>query len=568
MDVRSLRAVVTTGVASLAITLLVGGGPTYAAPGGSHQHDAHGGDAQHAADDLAGVPMSKIERDTHDQAVKIKKATGTAPGGRAPGQKIGNDKASRLAARDTGVGGRWSAVVSTPVVPIFQAVLPNGKVLMWDSVGGAAAESYQDHTFTRAAVWNPQTDTYKQVNVIGYNIFCSGYIQLADGRVLVAGGNKDSALAGIVQTHIFDWRTDTWSRGPDMAAGRWYPSVAALSNGEAVIVGGGPATAEVYQTNGTLRGLTGFTSYADRAYPFLVPRPDGRVQLVGPTTNTSTMSTTGTGALTATSTRDGIDRSYGSFATFDVGKVLVAGGGNISEDGQTTVPTRTATVVDVNSGTSVRSTNSMSVGRRQFNATALADGSVLATGGQSNSDDGLVDLQYPVFAAERWNPATAAWTVLSSASRVREYHSSATLLPDGRVMTGGGGVCGVCTTKGYLEKNIEYFSPPYLYAAGSGGKLATRPVIDSAPTTAAYGQPFSISSSQAGSIAKVGLVRLGAATHGDDQGQRYVPLSFTAAGSVLKANSPTTPDVAPPGYYMLFITNSAGVPSVAKIVKL
>ena len=113
--------------------------------------------------------------------------------------------------------------------------------------------------------------------------------------------------------------------------------------------------------------------------------------------------------------------------------------------------------------TQVRSTSSMSVGRRLLNLTALADGSVSATGGQSQSENGLVDLDNPVFAAERWDPASETWTVLASASRTRQYHSAAVLLPDGRVMTGGGGICGSCTTKGYLEKNIEYFSPPYLY---------------------------------------------------------------------------------------------------------
>ena len=112
---------------------------------------------------------------------------------------------------------------NTPVVPVFQAVLPNGKVLMWDSVGDKSVDTYPDHTFTRAVVWDPATDTSKQVNVSGYNIFCAGFAQLADGRVLVAGGNKNPAQDGIVQTHIFDWRTETWTRGPDMNAARWYP---------------------------------------------------------------------------------------------------------------------------------------------------------------------------------------------------------------------------------------------------------------------------------------------------------------------------------------------------------
>ena len=564
MESRLWRAVVFTGMAGMTMSLLVGVGSAAA-----HPNDPHESDEQHAAQDLAGVPIEQIEKDTRANALKIKKATGTAPGGRTANQRVANEQASSRVADDPGQGGQWSAVLGTPVVPVFQAVLPNGKVLLWDSVGDQAAESYPDHTFTRAAVWDPNTNTSKQVNVPGYNIFCAGYVQLADGRVLVAGGNKSQALDGIVQTHTFDWRTETWSRGPDMNAARWYPSVAALANGEALIVAGGPATAEVYQNDSTLRRLTGFTSFDERTYPFLVPRPNGQVELVGPYNRMETMTTTGTGALTATRNRDGIDRTYGSFATYDIGKVIVAGGGSVTEDGQSSVPTKTASVVEVNgSGTTVRPTGSMSVGRRQANLTILADGSVLATGGQSSSVNELVDLDNPVFAAERWDPATETWSVLSSASRVRQYHSTATLLPDGRVMTGGGGICAVCITEGYLEKNIEYFSPPYLFTKDGSGSPAARPVIDSAPATAGYAQTFAISTEQAGSIGKVGLVRLGAPTHSEDQGQRYVPLAFNESGSVLTVTAPATTNIAPPGYYMLFVTNTAGVPSVAKIVKV
>src|SRR4029453_2709453 len=205
---------------------------------------------------------------------------------------------------------------------------------------------------------------------------------------------------------------------------------------------------------------------------------------------------------------------------------------------------------------------------RQHNLTILADGSVLATGGMSRATAANVDLDDPVFAAERWDPASGTWTVLAGASRVRQYHSSATLLPDGRVLTGGGGVCASCVSAGYLEKNVEYFERPYLYKQDGSGQKATRPIISSAPSSATYGQDFDISSAQAGSIAKVGLVRLGAATHSQDQGQRYVPLSFTASSSSIKATAPANSNIAPAGYYMLFITDNAGVPSVAKMIKI
>jgi Domain of unknown function (DUF1929)/Ricin-type beta-trefoil lectin domain len=549
----------------LSLALSLGLGLEVAA---AHPDDGQETDVEHAEQDLVGTPITEIERQTRANAARIKEATGVAPGGHSSNQKVANASLSTAAAADAGVGGAWSSVIPTDVVPIFQAVLPNGKVLMWDSVGDGPTESFPDQSYTRALIWNPNTNNSVRIDLKGYNIFCAGYTQLANGNVLVAGGNKDTSLSGIVQTHIFDWRAETWSRGPDMAAGRWYPSVAALGNDEAVIVGGGPAIPEVYQTDGALRRLTNASGYSDRSYPFLVPRPDGQVELVGPFNPMNTINTSGTGLITATKTRDGIARDYGSFATYDIGKVLVAGGGNITEDNQSNVPTKTAVVVDVKSGSSVSSTTSMSVGRRQHNLTVLADGSVLATGGQSSSVDGLVDLVHPVFAAERWDPATGTWTVLSSASRVREYHSTATLLPDGRVLTGGGGICGSCQTKGYLEKNVEYFQPPYLFKTDGSGQPADRPVIDSAPQTAGYGQNLAITSAQAGSIAKVGLVRLGAPTHSEDQGQRYVPLSFSTLGTTITAASPATSNIAPAGYYMLFVTDSAGVPSVAKIIQL
>ena len=165
--------------------------------------------------------------------------------------------AARLApAGDPGLVGSWSQVIPAPVVPIFEALLPNGKILMWDSVGDAPAESYPDHTFTRAAVYDPVTNTSKRVDVAGSNIFCAGFVQLANGNVFVAGGNADSALHGSRRTHVFDWRTETWTRGPDMQDGRWYPSVASMPNDEALIIGGGPTVAEIRTTSGALRRLT------------------------------------------------------------------------------------------------------------------------------------------------------------------------------------------------------------------------------------------------------------------------------------------------------------------------
>ena len=180
-------------------------------------------------------------------------------------------------------------------------------------------------------VWNPTNNTSARKDVAGYNIFCAGYIQLANGNVLVAGGNKNAAMDGIIQTHIFNWQNETWSRGTRHGGGALVSLVQALGNNEAAIVGGGPAVPEVYQTDGKLRRLTNASGYSDRLYPFLTTRENGKVELLGPPSRMNTIDTSGTGAIIATKERDGINRDYGSFATYDIGKGAGGRGGDITE---------------------------------------------------------------------------------------------------------------------------------------------------------------------------------------------------------------------------------------------
>jgi hypothetical protein len=205
----------------------------------------------------------------------------------------------------------------------------------------------------------------------------------------------------------------------------------------------------------------------------------------------------------------------------------------------------------------------MAFGRRQHNLTVLADGTVLATGGNS-SGAGLVDLNAGVYAAEQWNPASGQWRTLAAESITRQYHSTALLLPDGRVLSSGGGICGTCDQVGYLGKNAQVFSPPYLFQAD--GTLAPRPTIDSAPAATSYGAAMEIATANPASIQKVALVRLGAVTHSNNMEQRYIPLSFTAGAGSLTASAPANANIAPPGFYMLFIIDANGVPSVARMV--
>jgi hypothetical protein len=453
--------------------------------------------------------------------------------------------------------GQWGSVVSWPVVGVHVALLPNGKVLAYDSIGDNATESYPVQDHTRATVWDPATGTQTPVNVgTGYNVFCSGLAHLVDGRLFLAGGNKDQQLNGIVQTHIFDPATNTWSLGPDMAAGRWYPMVTPLRNGEMLITSGRVDTPEVRMLDGALRTLS-TASLSLPLYPWMDVAPDGRVFDSGPDQALRALDTSGTGAWQTLGQRDSINRDYGGHAIYDIGKMLIAGGGPSTTD---------ARVVDFNGATpKVTATAPMAYGRRQHNLTVLADGTVLATGGNS-SGASLVDLNAGVYAAELWNPATGQWKTLAAMQVTRQYHSTALLLPDGRVLSSGGGICGTCDQVGYLAKNAEIFSPPYLFQAD--GTLAPRPVIASAPATTTYGAQFTIGAGDAASIRRVALVRLGAVTHSDNMEQRYIPLAFAPGTTTLTATAPANANVAPPGMYMLFVVDANGVPSVARMVSL
>ena len=210
--------------------------------------------------------------------------------------------------------------------------------------------------------------------------------------------------------------------------------------------------------------------------------------------------------------------------------------------------------------------------RRRHNLVLLPDGKILAIGGEQEDPPGSGDF-VPVFAAEWFDPNEAfpAWIELADMTRPRARHSTAVLLPDGRVLACGG----ADDFPGeFTSKSGEIFSPPYLLQADGG--LAPRPKIGFAPTAVHHGTSFSVILSSGSpvppeAIAKVSFVRLGSVTHHFDQNQRYVPLVFQADPSSLYnliVQAPPNGNLAPPGYYMLFLISDDGVPSVAKYVQL
>lgn len=444
------------------------------------------------------------------------------------------------ATAQTSVTGQWARLNDLPFGPIHEVLMPDGKVLMWG----------RDTNLTYL-LWDPASQVFSQPAGPGYDQFCAGQAYLSDGRLFVAGGHVVDSV-GLPHASIYDTATRTWTRAPDMNAGRWYPTVTTLSNGDALVVSGQIDTTlgtnplpQVYQAaTNTWRDLTNAQMLQDGAYPMMFLAPNGKVLYAGPTQITRYLDTSGTGAWMAPLGNHASDiwRDYGSAVMYDEGKILVLGGGD--------PPTATAEIIDLNATAPAwRFTGSMSQPRRNVNATLLPDGTVLATGGTFGS--GFDNTATAVLSAELWNPATGSWTQLASESVGRFYHSSALLLPDARVLSVGGNDTSA----------VEIFSPPYLFKGA-------RPSMSSVPTRIAYGQQFSVQSPDAASIGKVTLIRLASVTHAFDENQRMNVLQYTAGNGAVNITPPANSNLAPPGLYMLFLVNSTGVPSVAGLVQL
>ena len=250
-------------------------------------------------------------------------------------------------------------------------------------------------------------------------------------------------------------------------------------------------------------------------YPHMYVLPDGRV-FAASTAEEAIASrvldlTTGTWSVVDSVVRDG-----GSSVMYLPGKIMKSGKA-WNPDYPVASSTAESWVIDMNQTAPVwRQVQSMAFPRTQHQLTVLPDGSVLATGGSRNSD--VTDRANVVLAAELWDPTTETWHTLSSGVVPRLYHSSAILLPDGRVELGGGGHP---PGFGVDEYRSEIFSPPYLFKGA-------RPTITSAPSQANYGQSFFVATPDGSTITKVALIPQPTPTHAYNSNAGYVPLTLLA----------------------------------------
>ncbi len=199
---------------------------------------------------------------------------------------------------------------------------------------------------------------------------------------------------------------------------------------------------------------------------------------------------------------------------------------------------------------------SMQIGRGHHNTVLLPDGSMVTVGGGVGSRGGsqwAADLEHR--QVELWNPANGQWTLGNAQAESRAYHSTALLLPDGRVISAGDDVNG-----GTDRDTAEIYEPPYLFKG-------PRPTITAAPTNVKFGTTVNVDTPNT-NVTRASLVAPGATTHANDMNQRYIPLTVTQRAGGVTLTAPASPEIATPGYYMLFLLTDQGVPSVARFVRL
>lgn len=446
--------------------------------------------------------------------------------------------------------GQWGPLIPLPAVAIHSALLPSGRVLLFQGDFAAGGQQY---------VLDPQTGAVTHVPDAKADLFCAGQAVLADGRVLVVGGTATDEGLGVDDITAFDWQSETWKELAPMHFPRWYATGTTLSDGKVLATSGYDkndtdivTVPELYSPNtNTWQSLTA-ASHSMPIYPFIYQLPDGRVAHLGgsefPTASEVLDLSTNKWTTIDSRTIDG-----GSIANYAPGRFVKAG--SAADDGFSGNSLKTAYTLNMNApGATWQPTSSMAFPRSFLNLTNLPDGTVLATGG--GTDKSGFDDSKAVLQAEDWDPSTGGWTTYSAMTAPRLYHSVAVLLPDGRVyVSGGGGDPGVSD-----QKSAQIFSPPYLFKG-------PRPTIGSAPSTLKYGSTAFVGTPDAASISRVSLIRTGSVTHAFDQNARATSLTFTQTAGGLNVDIPSNRNDVPPGYYMLFIVNGQGVPSVASFVR-
>ena len=473
------------------------------------------------------------------------------------------------------VKGQWSVQSYTmPINPVHTALLGSGKILVVAGSGNCppsqsgcpAGPPYGTANNSGALLLDPASGSMTRFT-LAWDVFCNSMTVLSDGRVFINGGTiQYDPFHGQLKSTIFDPSNNTFTDVQNMAHGRWYPTVITLGDGRVMTWSGSNETGttnnavELYTVGPVGAGWS--TQFIAPFTPPLYPRlhllPNGKVFYSGWGRSSALFDPSNTTwTQNVATTVYGSQRTYGSSVLLSLTpannydpRVMILGGNSPA--------TATTEIIDMGAATSKWvSGPPMSQPRIEMNAVILPNGKVLAVGGSTNDEDtGSLSLN-----ADLYDPVANTFSSAGVNASERLYHSVALLLPDATVWLAGGN-----PNRGTYNNTVEIYQPPYLFQAN--GTAAPRPSIGSAPAAITYANPFTVQTPDAASISSVVLVKNGSSTHAFNMDQRLVGVSFTAGSGSLTVTAPPNGNIAPPGYYMLFLMNSAGVPSIASMVKL
>lgn len=494
----------------------------------------------------------------------------------------------------------------TGIFGMHVGMLPSGRVLLFAGKGFASS-NYPMISIT----WDPLTEEFEE-QAYDDDVFCAHHTFLPNGDFLVSGGGfLPNSVLKHRATWRFDTRNETWSQVDSMEERRWYPSLLTLPDGRALVVSGtsGEDPLEIFDpdTNRwtTLEGSE--KSFPER-YPAMRVLPNGRIyspRIGWDHGDKAVLLTLDASDATAWQDAEGPNAFHeNGDVTFHVDDTV--------EPAQAIMRAYAGGIVDARGLDSVCGSNHpdpecdtgetpennlveqvdltragdeplrweslapMAHSRANVSVVMLPDGKAWAVGGQTGGqwndeeadDDFVIDY---IYETEMYDAATNRWSVTKPLMHPRQYHHTATLLPDGRVLvTGGQDPTRAGKLLGGRARDIrsfEIYSPPYLF--DTDGSERERPSIPREPTQAKYGETFELPVALAGeAITSVVMMSPNSETHHTGTG-RFIELKFEQVGDdALAVTAPSTNTVATPGFYMLFVVDAAGTPSVAKFVQV
>ena len=492
---------------------------------------------------------------------------------------------AQVASTDPLIVGRWSSPFVIPVVGVSAILLHTGKVMFWsyDPVNYHNPKKGNDGV---GYIWNPSTRA-------GYNIpppeniWCAGHTILNDGRVYVAGGNLrypdgnappgQGSWQGTLTNYTFNPLQEIWAKQPDMVRGRWYPTVTKLADNRVVITSGIDETGsnainnvvEVFTPDPNINGIgrvnaVGFHN-SSGLYPLQFVLPSGQMLEAGPSADSSfqlnpaTWNWTGLPRMMSDHFYLGTGASYTDASVSPNRQLVMVAGGYTYNPPLVNAPVAVNEWLDgFNPALGWRAYPQFQTARHNANTVMLPDGALLTVGGNR----GVYGYEEPELSSELYSkPAgdiTGVWNKVAPSTIQAAYHSTAILLPDATVLLSQDDMDSSAAAA--FQHKAQVYSPPYLFRGA-------QPVITSAPASARYGQTFQVLTNRSVTRGAV-LVAPAATTHGNDMHQRVIKVQAQALANGLNVTVPASSALVPPGHYMLFVLDSAGIPSVARFVHI